>query len=196
MSRSENKERSINKIVQALYGLIQEKDYEQISMRDIQNRTSLSIGAIYHHFPQGKSDIFNEMIRRNRDKILNLDLFSNIQESDLEGSIKTTTQNFIKFHRENLQFHIALEQQLSVDKKLLFEFKGLVEDGLDKLVEKLETFQIFKNIPEKELREKAFLIFNIVESIILRHVLIIPLFESDEELATYIKNLILFNISN
>ena len=53
-----------------------------------------------------------------------------------------------------------------------------------------------RHIPEKILREKLFLIFNIVESIILRHIQIVPLFKTDEEFGDYLTDLVLFHFSN
>ena len=122
--RVEKTKRTISKILESFYGLIQEKDYEKISIRDIKNKAKISIGAIYHHFPQGKPDILHEMIKRNRNKILNTDLFTKISESNLEISIKATMLKFIKFHRENLQFHLAFERLLSLNKDIFFDFKG------------------------------------------------------------------------
>ncbi|MFX1376804.1 MAG: TetR/AcrR family transcriptional regulator [Promethearchaeota archaeon] len=194
--RTENKKRTISKIVKTLYELIQEKDYEKISIRDIKNKAKISIGAIYHHFPQGKADILHEMIKRNRNKILNTDLFTKISESNLEISIKATMLNFIRFHRENLQFHLAFERLLSLNKDILVDFKELIEETLEKLAKKFKTFDVFRAIPEKELREKLFLLFNVIESIILRHILIVPLFKSDEEFGDYLTELYLLHFSN
>ena len=107
--RTENKKRTISKIVKTLYELIQEKDYEKISIRDIKNKAKISIGAIYHHFPQGKADILHEMIKRNRNKILNTDLFTKISESNLEISIKATMLNKPEIIRTNPVFFINFE---------------------------------------------------------------------------------------
>lgn len=136
------------------------------------------------------------MIKRNRNKILNTDLFTKISESNLEISIKATMLNFIRFHRENLQFHLAFERLLSLNKDILVDFKELIEDTLEKLAKKFKTFDVFRAIPEKELREKLFLLFNVIESIILRHILIVPLFKSDEEFGDYLTELYLLHFSN
>ena len=47
------------------------------------------------------------------------------------------------------------------------------------------------DITEIELKDKLFLIFNIIESIIRRHIVITPLFNTDEELAIYLTDLTL-----
>ncbi|MFX0071941.1 MAG: TetR/AcrR family transcriptional regulator [Candidatus Hermodarchaeota archaeon] len=194
--RTEDKKNTITKIVKTFYNLIQKKGYVNVSIRDIRNKAKVSIGAIYHHFPQGKVDILNEIIIRNRDKIIGIDLFNDIDESELEKSINKIMLNFIDFHRENIQFNLALEQELLLKKEIFHNFKLLIEEALVNLAKKLKTFKVFRNISEKKLREKLFLIFNIIEAIILRHISLIPLFETDEELRVYLTNLVLFHFSN
>ncbi len=194
--RTENKKKSITKIVDIVYKLIQEKGYDDISIRDIKNHAKLSIGAIYHHFPRGKVDILNRIIIRNRDKIINIDLFNDINESELEKSINKIMLNFIEFHRENIQFHLAFQQELLSNKEILHSFKLIIKEGLIKLTKKVKHLKLFKNIPERDLKEKFFLLYNVIESIILRHILIVPLFETDDILGAYLMNLVLFHFSN
>lgn len=194
--RTENKKKTITKIVDIVYKLIQEKGYDNISIRDIKNQAKLSIGAIYHHFPRGKVDILNRIIIRNRDKIINIDLFNDINESELEKSINKIMLNFIEFHRENIQFHLAFQQELLSNKEILHSFKLIIKEGLIKLTKKVKHLKLFKNIPERDLKEKFFLLYNVIESIILRHILIVPLFETDDILGAYLMNLVLFHFSN
>ena len=72
----------------------------------------------------------------------------------------------------------------------------LVEEMLDNLIQKLKHNKIFKKIPDSELKERMFLLFNIIESIILRHILTVPLFKTDEEFGDYLTKLVLFHFSN
>ncbi|HEY0087378.1 MAG TPA: helix-turn-helix domain-containing protein [Candidatus Lokiarchaeia archaeon] len=191
-----NKQQKIDLIINIAYDLIIEKGYDQLITNHIADRAKIGIGTIYRNFPNGKADIMREIVNRNRKKIVNLDLFSGINESKLPFSINQTMLNFIKFHRENLQFHLAFEQSYLSNKEIFHDFKSSVEEMLLKLVKKLKKNNMFENFSEIVLNEKLFLIFNVVESIILRHILIIPLFETDEEFGAYLTDLILFHFSN
>ena len=193
---SRNKKEKIDLIINTTYDLIIENGYDKLSTNHIADRAKIGIGTIYRNFPNGKADIIHEMVKRNRHNIINLNLFNDIKLSKLSNSITQTMLNFIKFHRENIQFHLAFEQAFLSNRELFHDFKSLVEDMISSLIKKLKQNKIFVNVSESQLKEKLFLVFNIVESIILRHILIVPLFETDEEFGSYLTNLVLFHFSN
>ncbi len=190
-----NKKQKIDLIVNTAYNLIIEKGYDKLSTNHIADRAKIGIGTVYRNFPNGKADIMREIGIRNRSNIVNLELFRNIKVSALPKSIYQTMLNFIKFHRKNIQFHSAFEQAFLSNKELFHDFKSLVEEMLMKLVKELKQNIAFENISEGDLKEKFFLLFNVVESIILRHILIMPLFETDEQFGRYLTDLVLFHFS-
>lgn len=57
--RREQSEQTEKKILQAAFDLLREKDYNQVSVRDICRAADITTGAFYHHFP-AKED----MLRR------------------------------------------------------------------------------------------------------------------------------------
>ncbi|MFX1376426.1 MAG: TetR/AcrR family transcriptional regulator [Promethearchaeota archaeon] len=191
-----NKQQKIDVIVNTAYKLIIEKGYDKLSTNHIADRAKVGIGTIYRNFPKGKVDIVREMVIRNRGKIINIDLFNNIKNSDLRNSVRQTMLNFIKFHRKNIKFHLAFEQAFLTNKELFQDFKYLVEEMLIRLIKKLKHIPIFENISENEMKEKLLLLFNVIESIILRHILIMPLFKTDEEFVTYLTDLVIFHFAN
>ena len=191
-----NKKQKIDLIVNTAYNLIIEKGYDKLSTNHIADRAKIGIGTVYRNFPNGKADIMREIVIRNRSNIVNLELFNNIRVSYLPKSVYQTMLNFIKFHRENIKFHSAFEQAFLSNKELFHDFKLLVEEMLMKLAKKLKQNIVFENISEGDLKDKFFLLFNVIESIILRHILIVPLFETDEQFGRYLTDLILFHFSN
>lgn len=191
-----NKQEKIDLIVDTAYDLIIENGYDKLSTNHIADKAKIGIGTVYRNFPNGKADILREIVIRNRSKILNLELFTGINTSDLPSSINQTMINFIKFHRENKQFHLAFEQAFLSNKELFQGFKYLVEEMVMNLVKKLKQNNSFDNVSDIKLKERIFLVFNIIESIILRHILIMPLFNTDEEFVKYLTNLVLFHFSN
>ena len=190
-----DKQQKIDLIVNTAYDLIIEKGYNKLSTNHIADRAKIGIGTVYRNFPNGKADIMREIVIRNRSNIVNLELFNNIRVSYLPKSVYQTMLNFIKFHRENIKFHSAFEQAFLSNKELFHDFKSLVEEMLIKLAKKLKQNIIFENISERDLKDKFFLLFNVIESIILRHILIVPLFETDEQFGRYLTDLVLFHFS-
>ena len=192
---SRNKQQKIDLIVNTTYELIIENGYDKLSTNHIADRAKIGIGTVYRNFPNGKADIIREIVNRNRKNIIDLDLFNHIKLSDLFNSVNQTMLNFIQFHRKNIQFHRAFEQAFLSNKQLFQDFKLLVEEMLTELINTLKQNKIFVKIPEKDLKEKLFLLFNVIESIILRHILIISLFETDEEFGAYLTDLIIYHFS-
>jgi hypothetical protein len=120
-----------------------------------------------------------------------MDLFTDIVESDLPKSANQIIKNFIEFHRQNIEFDLALERALQTNKKLTKDFNSYVEEALKEIAKRMIQIFPIGNISEIELKDKLFLVFNIVESIIRRHIVITPLFDTDEELASYLTDLTL-----
>jgi len=191
-----NKQEKIDLILKTASELIIEKGYDKLSTNHIADRAKIGIGTVYRNFPNGKADIVYEIVNRNRHNILNLELFTNIKISNIVDSVKQTMMNFIKFHRKNIHYHLAFQQAFLSNKQLFQDFRFLVEEILVNLIQKLKKNKIFKDIPEEELKKKLFLLFNVIESVILRHILIVPLFETDEAFGEYLTNLVLFHFSN
>jgi len=186
-----NKQEKIDLIVKVAHDLIREKGYEKLSTNHIADKAKIGIGTIYRNFPNGKADIMREIVMRDSSIVINMDLFNNIVESDLQKSAIQIIKNFIEFHRQNIEFDIALERALQSNKELVKDFNSYVELALTEIAKQMIKIFPISNITEIELKDKLFLVFNIIESIIRRHIVITPLFNTDEELAIYLTDLTL-----
>jgi len=186
-----NKQQKIDLIVKVTQDLIREKGYDKLSTNHIADRAKIGIGTIYRNFPHGKADIMREIVMKDTSIVINMDLFNNIIESDLPKSANQIIKNFIEFHRQNIEFDLALERALQSNKELVKDFNSYVEVALTEIAKQMKQIFPIGNTTEIELKDKLFLIFNIIESIIRRHIVITPLFNTDEELAIYLTDLTL-----
>ena len=184
-----NKQQKIDLIVNVAQDLIREKGYDKLSTNHIADKAKIGIGTIYRNFPNGKVDIMREVVIRDSSIIINLDLFNDRGESDLPKAISKIVSNFIDFHHQNKQFDLALERALQVDNEFLQEFIQHVEEVLTEVTKIMKQRFPLNKLTENKLKKRLFLAYNVVESIIRRHILLTPLFDTDEELGVYLTNL-------
>ena len=184
-----NKQQKIDLIVNVAQDLIREKGYDKLSTNHIADKAKIGIGTIYRNFPNGKVDIMREIVIRDSSIIINLDLFNDRGESDLPKAISKIVTNFIDFHHQNKQFDLALERALQVDNEFLQEFIQHVEEVLAKVTIIVKQRFPLKELTESQIKKRLFLTYNVVESIIRRHILLTPLFDNDEELGVYLTDL-------
>ena len=59
--REEQKQQTYQKILEAIQDLVNEKDYEAITIREIAQRAGISVGAYYKHFKSKDDIIFNQI---------------------------------------------------------------------------------------------------------------------------------------
>jgi AcrR family transcriptional regulator len=69
MTRKNDSQQTINKIIEVSARLFAEKGYEQTTIQDIVNDLGMSKGAIFHHFAS-KEEIVEAVIGRHRDKLI------------------------------------------------------------------------------------------------------------------------------
>ena len=184
-----NKQQKIDLIVNVAQDLIREKGYDKLSTNHIADKAKIGIGTIYRNFPNGKVDIMREMVIRDSSIVVNLDLFNDRGESDLPKAISKIVMNFIDFHRQNKYFDLALERALHSNSEFLQEFIQHVEEVLAKVTIIVKQRFPLKELTESQIKKRLFLTYNVVESIIRRHILLTPLFDTDEELGVYLTNL-------
>lgn len=61
-SRKEQAERSRSRLVETALRLFVEQGYEATSVSQILDATGMARGALYHHFPEGKRELFGEVV--------------------------------------------------------------------------------------------------------------------------------------
>ena len=184
-----NKQQKIDLIVNVAQDLIREKGYDKLSTNHIADKAKIGIGTIYRNFPNGKVDIMREMVIRDSSIIVNLDLFNDRGESALPEAISKIVINFIDFHRQNKRFDLALERALQSDNEFLQEFIHHVDEVMAQITQIMKQRFPLNYLTENQLKKRLFLAYNVIESIIRRHLLLTPLFDTDEELGVYLTNL-------
>jgi AcrR family transcriptional regulator len=60
--RKEQAERSRSRLVEAALRLFVEQGYEATSISQVLDATGMAKGALYHHFPEGKRELFAEAV--------------------------------------------------------------------------------------------------------------------------------------
>src|SRR5262245_6135434 len=63
-SRAEQGEATRALLVKTARRLFAQHGYAETSLEDIRTKTKLTRGALYHHFPDGKSDLFREVFEQ------------------------------------------------------------------------------------------------------------------------------------
>jgi len=152
-----NKQQKIDLILKVAHDLLIEKGYDRLSTNHIAERSNIGIGTIYRNFPNGKVDIVREIFLRNRVNLVNLELIDKITESNLQNAVYQTMVNFIKFHRENQQYHNAIEQVLHSNRDFYRDFIALIEEILTELAKKLKSNNLYERFSETELIKKLVL---------------------------------------
>lgn len=91
-----------NFILEKSFGLFLQKGYNGVSIRDIQNNTNLSKGAIYHHF-KGKEEIFIKSMDMFFFPALHIfDCFDIQTDKPLKNSLNKTIEH-LKIHIDKLR---------------------------------------------------------------------------------------------
>ena len=193
---SRNKQEKIDTIYKTYYRLLNDIGYDKITTNIIAEVSKISIGTIYRYFPDGKSSIMKGTLEHTSNKIFDIEDFNNMNEDNLPEMIEYLIRKHLKIHRENYQYHLAVNQAI-LSNKTLFKDYG---DNLRKLIgaiaeEVQQTNALFKNIPRIYLLEILLRIFNSLEAFVHRHLFITPIFPTDEELIEFLKQVLLMIIT-
>ncbi|MFX0037210.1 MAG: TetR/AcrR family transcriptional regulator [Candidatus Hermodarchaeota archaeon] len=190
-----NKEEKIALIYDTFFKLIVEKGYHRTSTNKIAKAAQISIGTIYHYFPNGKLDILMKYFERAKDVTLNIEDFKIFDDSNIPEIFKEFISRDIENQRKNLGFRIALRHAILSEEKVRQAFQNKVLEITKDVVKQLRgTTMVFKKIPENRLIKRFAFIYNLIESLVHHHIFIMDLFDNDDDLVKYISNLIAFTI--
>ncbi len=191
-----NKEEKIALIYDTFFKLIVEKGYHRTSTNKIAKAAQISIGTIYHYFPNGKLDILIKYFEKSKDMTLNIENFKIFKEGNIPEIFKEFISRDIKNQRKNLGFRIALRHAILSEEKIHQAFQNKVLEITKDVVKQLRASTMtFKKIPENRLIKRFVFIYNLIESIVHHHIFIMDLFDNDDDLVKYISNLIAFTIN-
>lgn len=190
-----NKEEKIKIIYSTFIALLKEKSYSDLSTNLIADIAPISLGTIYRYFPEGKAAIAKGYFEHIKDKIIDEEFFRQASEKDLPELFQFLISKHLNIYRENLEAFLAYEQALLSNKELFKNHSISVQEFAKETVTKLRKgIDSYQNIPKERLLKSFLLIYNIIEAITRRHLAIIPMFNSDEELIKFLTKLVIFSI--
>ena len=187
-----NKEEKIRLIYSTFAELVNKKGYDKLSTRHIAEAANISVGTIYHYFPEGKHAIASGYLREVTQQIFIPDVYVSIGEQNLTELFKYHIQQHLKAHRENIEIHRAIEQAILADNTVFENHKEKFLENNRNVVKQLKERGLYKEVPEKELVRSFMLLTNLIEAIVHRHLFMMPFYETDEELIEFLVNLCLF----
>ncbi|MFX1410536.1 MAG: TetR/AcrR family transcriptional regulator [Promethearchaeota archaeon] len=178
MNQIEGKE----KILKVAEELIVKNGYNIISARKIARDAKMSIGTLYHHFPNGKLSILYEIILSYGNEIIENFDFSKIEKIDNPEIVKDQLLRLIAHHRKFAPLIKGFEVELLTNKKLLEELDNLMKSQEIRF-KKFCSDIILRFYPDIKEPEKTFsIIRRIFTTIIHTHVIFENFYGTDEEL--------------
>ncbi|MFW9785169.1 MAG: TetR/AcrR family transcriptional regulator [Candidatus Heimdallarchaeota archaeon] len=191
-----NKEKTVNKIYDKFFKLVLEEGYHKASTNKIAKKANISIGTLYHHFPEGKKDIIRKYFENSVETSVELSAFEKFDMSNIASVFRGFVSNVLKNHRKNKAYQMAFRSALLSDKTLSQAHRERVIAISTDLVDKLqETSDFFKSIEKPRLIRSIVFVYNIVNAIIYHHLVFMDLFEKDDDLVDYVSNLLGFTIT-
>jgi len=191
-----DKEGKIHLIFETFAKLVNKNGYDKLSTRHIAKEAGISVGTIYHYFPGGKHSIASGFIEHITYQIFNADMFKDVEESSLHEMFENLVRRHLKVHRENFEIHRAIDQAILANRGVFKRHIMAVESNIHEVTNKLKHLDVYADIPENSLFKILLLFHNLLEAIVHRHLFFNPVFDTDEELTSYLVNILLFQTKN
>jgi len=193
--KARNKEATIKKIYDIFFKLVLEEGFHKASTNKIAKEAKISIGTLYHHFPEGKKGIIRKYFENSVETSFNLEEFKKFNMSNIASVFRQFALNVLRNHKENKAYNIAFRSAILSDESLAQAHKERVVEISTGIVKELqETSEFFKSREKKRLIRSFVFIYNIINAIIYHHIVFMDLFQNDEDLIDYISNLLAFTI--
>jgi len=193
--KARNKEATIKKIYEIFFKLVLEEGFHKASTNKIAKEAKISIGTLYHHFPEGKKGIIRKYFENSVETSFNLEEFKKFNMSNIASVFRQFALNVLRNHKENKAYNIAFRSAILSDESLAQAHKERVVEISTGIVKELqETSEFFKSREKKRLIRSFVFIYNIINAIIYHHIVFMDLFQNDEDLIDYISNLLAFTI--
>lgn len=187
-----DKEGKINLILETFEELVNRDGYDRLSTRHIAKAAGISVGTIYHYFPGGKHSIAMGFLERLTQGVFDPEMFVAARD---EGSRKALYEGFIRGHianhRENLEVHRALDQAILADEEVRRHNSELIIINLRDAAGGLMRRGLFSGTPSPDVARTFLLNFKLIEAMVHRHLLVEPIFETDEELVGFLSKILL-----
>jgi len=190
-----NKENTIKNIYGAFFKLVLEEGFHKASTNKIAKEAGISIGTLYHHFPEGKKEIIRKYFEISVEITFDFEEFKKFNMSNMTNIFRGFVSNVLRNHRKNKAYNIAFRSAILSDIKLAKSHKERVIEISTSLTMKLqESSDFFKSIDQKRLIRSFILIYNIVNAMVYHHIVFMDLFQKDEDFIDYLSNLLTYTI--
>ena len=170
-----------DKILKVAKKLIVKNGYSAISSRRIAKESKISVGTLYHHFPDGKLSILYEIILSYGNEFIeNFDI-SKVGELDDPEEGKAYLFKYLEMHRKFAPLINGFEIELLSNRNALKDLEKLMQSGKNRLDTFLKNI-FLKFYPNFKEPEKTFIIVGrICTSLIHTHVILDDFYGTDEE---------------
>lgn len=193
--KARSKEKTIQKIYDCFFKLVLEEGYHKASTNKIAKDAKISVGTLYHHFPEGKKDIIRRYFENSVETSFEFGEFEKFDLSNMGSIFKGFVSNVLRDHKENKAYYMAFRSAILSDESLAQAHKERVIDISTELANKLhEKSEFFKSIEKARLIRSFTFVYNIVNAVIYHHIVFMDLFEEDDDLLDYVSNLLAFTI--
>jgi len=190
-----NKEEKIKLIYKTFFDLLQKKGYSKLSTNHIAKEANIAIGTIYLHFPGGKAAIATGYFDNIKNQIIDDEFLKQIKNKSFPEFFEYLISKNLKVYRDNREAFLAYEQAILSNKELFKNYQDSVYKFGEETAKNIrKENNLFQEVTEERFIKSFLLIYNVIEAITRRHIMILPLFETDEDMITYLRNLILFTI--
>jgi len=170
-----------DKILKVAKDLIVKNGYSAISSRRIAKESRISVGTLYHHFPNGKLSILYEIILSYGNEFIeNFDISKIGQFSNPEVG-KAYLFKYLERHRKFAPLINGFEIELLTNKNALKDLEKLMQSEKNRLDTFLRNIflKFYPNI--NELEKTFFTVGRICTSLIHTHVILDNFYGTDEE---------------
>ncbi len=170
-----------DKILKVAKELIVKNGYSAISSRRIAKESKISVGTLYHHFPNGKLSILYEIILSYGNEFIeNFDISKIGQFSNPEIG-KTYLFKYLERHRKFAPLINGFEIELLTNKNALKDLEKLMQSEKNRLDTFLRNIflKFYPNIKEPE--KTFFIVGRICTSLIHTHIILDNFYGTDEE---------------
>lgn len=182
-----NKTEKIRLIVEAYLDLLAERGYHQTTTNHVAEVAGVSIGTVYRYFPGGKEEILLRAFDQARDLILAPEEFASYIPERASQVFRPFIERYIKNKRQNPQRMLAFRQAIESEKKILEAYRARIRTTCEELVHSLQTTSsFFRAIPTLYLIDRFVWVYNYVEAVIYHHIIIMPLFDNDGHLLSFL----------
>ncbi len=180
-----DRDEKIRLIYESFASIIEELGYEKATMRGIAKEAGISVGIIYHYFPEGKPAIAAGFYEQAFLRVMDPSTVLVGSEESLRREIHLHLENHRRYMATYRAFDLA-----SLERNDLF--KGL-KRSLQQLVdERIAEAQLDGKLAGQEPRELVELylkVYGLVDAIVHRHLFVGPYAATDIELVNILVSL-------